>query len=321
MNVDIKDPPLISVVMPVYNAENYLEHALKSILSQKDDGIEVIAIDGGSADRTVNILERYADRMPMRLLLREDCGSWMAKTNLGLSQARGEFVCFLHHDDLWLDDRVHVLRSLVRETPDVTMFLHASWFVDPRGSKVGLWRCPLPANCELKPEFLINRLLVQNFISIPAPLFSRELALRVGGLDETLWYTADWDFWLKLAAAGKTVYHPTPLAAFRVHPQSQTMQGSCHIGDFRRQQECVVTRHFNTRELDRRRSLRRRQIAHFSIEVNMALAAYVHGYESHWLQLILQFISLGPAGWHQYLRDSRIIERTFPRYRIGLASR
>lgn len=307
--------------MPIYNAENYLEHALKSILSQQDDEIEVIAIDGGSTDRTVNILEKYADRMPMRLLLREDCGSWMAKTNLGLSQARGDFVCFLHHDDLWLNDRMHVLRSLVHETPDVTMFLHASWFVDPRGRRVGLWRCPLPADCELESDFVIDRLLVQNFISMPAPLFSRKAALQVGGLDEALWYTADWDFWLKLAAAGKTVYHPIPLAAFRIHPHSQTMQGSCHISDFRQQQEAVVARHLGPWESDSTCHWTGRQIARFSIEVNTALAAYVHGRESHWLRLISRFIGLGPAGWNRYLRDSRIIERTLPRYRIGLASR
>jgi glycosyltransferase involved in cell wall biosynthesis len=313
--------PLISVVMPVYNAENYLEHALKSILSQKDDRIEVIAIDGGSTDRTVSILERYADRLPMKLLRREDCGSWMAKTNLGLSQARGEFVCFLHHDDLWLDDRLQVLRSLVHKTPDATMFLHASWFIDAHGRQVGLWRCPLPADCELGADFVINRLLVQNFISIPAPLFSREAALRVGGLDEALWYTADWDFWLKLAAAGKTVYHPMPLAAFRIHPHSQTMQGSCQIGDFRRQHELVVARHLNALELDYMHNRMRRRIIHYSIEVNTALAAYVHGRKSHWLHLISRFIALGPLGSYRYLRDSRIIERTLPRYRIGLASR
>ena len=50
---------------------------------------------------------------------------------------------------------------------------------------------------------VVERLLVQNFISMPAPLFSREAAIRVGGLDEDLWYTADWDFWLKLAAVGQ----------------------------------------------------------------------------------------------------------------------
>ena len=53
-------------------------------------------------------------------------------------------------------------------------------------------------------------------------MFSRAAAIEVGGLDPDLWYTADWDFWLKLAAAGPTAYLPRPLAGFRIHAQSQT---------------------------------------------------------------------------------------------------
>jgi GT2 family glycosyltransferase len=313
--------PRISVVMPIYNGENYLEHALKSILSQHDDEIEVIAIDGGSADRTVNILESYADQIPLRIFLRWGDENWMAKTNYGLSQARGEFVCFLHHDDLWLDDRVRVLRSLINKAPDAALFLHPSYFVDPCGKRVGIWRCPLPVDSELDPVLVIERLLVQNFISMPAPLFSRAAAVRVGGLDEDLWYTADWDFWLKLAATGKTVYHPRPLAAFRIHPHSQTMRGSSDIDDFQSQQERVVARHFGAWESASTCNQMERRIAQFSIEVNTALAAHVHGHESHLTRLVSRFIGLGPAGWHRYLRDSRIVERTLPRYRIGLANR
>ena len=105
--------PWLSVVMPVYNGANYLEHALKSILSQHDDEIEVVAIDGDSIDRTVDILKCYADQIPLKIFPRGRDETWMAKTNYGLSQARGKFVCFLHHDDFWLDDRVRTLRSLV----------------------------------------------------------------------------------------------------------------------------------------------------------------------------------------------------------------
>ena len=63
-------------------------------------------------------------------------------------------------------------------------------------------------------------------------MFLRESAVAAGGLDETLWYTADWDLWLKLAAAGPTVYLPRPLAAFRVHPESQTATRSRSADDF-----------------------------------------------------------------------------------------
>jgi GT2 family glycosyltransferase len=312
--------PWLSVVMPVRNGENYLDHALRSILSQQDDGIEVIAVEGGSTDRTVEILESYMGWLPIRLLRSGATEGWAAKTNHGLADARGDFVCFLHHDDLWLENRLRVLKRLVEQAPDTTMFLHPSWFIDPTGKRVGVWRCPLAHAVELGPEEVVERLFVQNFISMPAPLFSRAQALRVGGMDEGLWYTADWDFWLKLAAAGKTVYHPRALSAFRIHPHAQTMQGSSDIAGFRSQQEIVLAKHLGREGAIRPIKPSTQRVARFSIEVNTGLAALAHGCSMSPFQLMSGFFSLGPTGWYRYLRDSRIVERALSRYRIGLAS-
>src|ERR1035438_6119918 len=65
--------------------------------------------------------------------------------------------------------------------------------IDQDGRKLGVWRCPLPANIELSSNLVMDRLLVQNFIAAPAPVFRRDTWLSCGGLDEKLWYTADWD--------------------------------------------------------------------------------------------------------------------------------
>jgi glycosyltransferase involved in cell wall biosynthesis len=318
--VNIVDQPWLSVIVPVRNGEKYLDYALQSILSQGDDGIEVIAVEGGSTDQTVDILKSYMSRLPLKLFSSGHSENWVAKTNRGLANAAADFVCFLHHDDLWLENRLRVMRALVERAPDATMFLHPSWFIDPRGKRVGMWRCPFSNAVELGPELLVERLLVQNFISIPAPIFSRAQALRVGGLDEALWYTADWDFWLKLAATGKTVYHPRALTAFRIHPHAQTMQGSSDIADFRRQLEIVLERHIGDHGARRALDSKVQRVARFSIEVNTGLATLVHGGGSNLLHLFSGFSRLGPTGWHRYLRDSRILERTLSRYRIGLAS-
>ena len=63
------EQPWLSVVMPIYNGENYLEQALRSILDQEDDRIEVIAVEGGSTDRTADILNTYAHWLPLRLFV------------------------------------------------------------------------------------------------------------------------------------------------------------------------------------------------------------------------------------------------------------
>ncbi len=305
--------------MPVYNGANYLDFALRSILVQSAGGIEVLVIDGGSSDGSIEIARTYADRLPMQVMVREGLRNWVAKSNHGLMLARGDYVSFLHHDDLWLPQRLAVLRSWVARLPATTLFLLPSWFIDPTGQRVGTWRCPLPRGVALGSELVVDRLLVQNFIAMPAPLFSRQAALAAGGLDEELWYTADWDFWLKLAASGSTVYIPRPLSAFRIHPQAQTIQGSARVTEFRQQQEVVLARHLGVVRRHGCKQPLGARVAFFSIDVNVGLAALVHNRGSSPLALVSRFLALGPVGWHQYLRDSRIIERTLPRYRIGLA--
>lgn len=300
--------------MPTYNGQAYLPAALGGILAQANGGIEVIAVDDGSTDDTVRILEAWAGRLPLRFVRRR-VGNWVANSNLGLSLANGEYACFLHQDDFWLDGRLARMRPLTGRHP-AALYLHPSWFVDPRGRRLGPWRCPLPPGPS-EPRFMLSRLLVQNFISMPAPLFRREEALAVGGMDEGLWYTADWDFWLKLAARGPTCYLPRPLAAFRVHPESQTAVRSIAADDVRRQLRTVLERHIALFESRYGPAGEIRRAADFAIQVNVALASRAHGRKADWWKLAGEFTRLGPAGWKRFLRDSRIVERAWPRAKLA----
>ena len=311
--------PWLSVIMPTYNGEAFLPAALESILSQRDDHIEVIAVDDGSTDATIQILKFFATKLPLRIIQRGHIGNWVANTNYGLSLAQGSFVSFLHQDDQWLDARIRVLKPLLEQDHSITMLLHPSWFIDSVGKYIGLWRCPLQTGINgLEVRVLIERLLVQNFIAMPAPLILHETALRVGGLDESLWYTADWDFWLKLAATGKTIYVPFALSTFRIHRHSQTAQRSCQVDDFRRQLMLVLEKHIEAYEANYTRKQTVWLAAHFSANVNAILASYMHGQKSNLLGLLPQFLAMGPGGCYLFLRDSRIIERTLARIRAGI---
>jgi GT2 family glycosyltransferase len=172
----------------------------------------------------------------------------------------------------------------------------------------------------LPPALSLERLLVQNFVGIPGAVFRRDLALAVGGLDESLWYTADWDLWLKLARAGTTVYVPRPLAAFRVHPESQTSARSRRLEDFRRQYEVVTERHLESWPAAApatRAAVAR--VARASLEVNVCLAAAYHRQAVPWRRLARALAPLGLSDWRRLLRDSRLWERVSARVRARLA--
>jgi len=313
--------PWLSVLIPTYNGEDYLPLALNSIIVQGDTNIECIVIDDGSTDSTLSILNSYTDKLPIRILEQSRSGNWVANTNHALSVARAEYVCFLHQDDIWMEGRLEVMKGLIERYPKTNLFLHSSWFIDTKGNCLGLWRCPLPSYPALiKTSVMIQRLLVQNFISIPAPIFKREVALKAGGLDEDLWYTADWDFWLKIASCGETMYYPKPLSSFRVHPGSQTVLRSARLKDFQKQLEIVLEKHMELWEATERVKIATWKVARFSIEVNTTLAAKIHGEKTNLFKLLYSFLGLGLLGWYQYLRDSRIWERVFARLKARLTT-
>jgi len=312
--------PWLTVAMTTYNARDYLATALDSVLAQGDGGVEVIAVDDASTDETREILDSYRSRLDLQVVARKkNTANWMAGLNEGLRRARGNYVCFLQHDDYWLDGRLRTARAALARKPEAVMLMHAARFVGRNGGWLGEWNCPLPTGRSLSSEEVIERLLVQNFVAVQAPIFRREAALRVNGLDEALWYSADWDFWLKMAAEGRTIYLADALSAYRIHNHSMTWwRTDEQIGEQRRQLEQVLDGH--SAALEKRRPIRpaTRRAARFSIEVNTTLAAYAHRPGLPVIGLGARFLGLGPSGWHRFLRDSRIVERVSARLRAGM---
>jgi GT2 family glycosyltransferase len=167
---------------------------------------------------------------------------------------------------------------------------------------------------------VIPRLLVQNTVAASAPLCLAESVRAVGGLDEGLWYTADWDLWLKLAKFGPTVYCPGRLATFRLHSGSLSLQGPSRLADIRRQFAVVLKRHARTWQRRTPTGNRVRRAARLSVHVNLTLMQATGGGRAKWLRLLLKFLRLGPIGCYRFFHDSRLLERCTVRLRAGLAA-
>jgi glycosyltransferase involved in cell wall biosynthesis len=306
--------PWLSVIIPTYNGSKYLTAALNSVVVQQDDQLECVVIDDGSTDETLAIVDSFQDRLKIKLITKARAGNWVVNTNHALTEASGEYACFLHQDDLWLEGRLEQIKKAIAAYPQASLYLHDSVFIDEQGKPLGLWSCPLASKRRIiSANEMSEKLLVQNFVAIPAPVFKRSAAIETGGLNDQLWYTADWDFWLKLAALGDTCYIPKPLAAFRVHGDSQTIRRSSSVAEFRQQMRSVVDKHLALKS-NRKVS----KVAFFSTEVNTTLAAMVHGESTNLLKLALDFVVLGPTGWWRYWQDSRIQERIAARLKAKI---
>lgn len=148
-----------------------------------------MVLDSSPTPATLDIARGYSDRLHLRAVERRDLLMWHAKTNLGVEIAEANHICWLHQDDLWFPGRAAAVRAWIESAPKAPLHLAPSAIIDKTGRTLGLWRCPLPTNGELPSVLVTERLLVQNFVAAPAPVFRKDAWLACGGLDEKLWYT------------------------------------------------------------------------------------------------------------------------------------
>jgi glycosyltransferase involved in cell wall biosynthesis len=312
--------PWLSVIVPSHNDQRWLGAALQSVVDQDDPGVEVIVIDASATDASIHIVSEFSDRLDIRTSRRPDLLSWPEKAIFAVEQARADRVCVLHPDDLWLPARCAKLRKWLATQSDSVMHLHPCYFIDELGRRLGLWRCPLPdGQLPVPAPVLFERLLIQNFIAVPAPTFRRDAFLRVGGMDGQLWHTADWDLYFKIASVGNVYYHSCPLACYRIRKNSLGMKGTRNSEDFRTQHEIVIDRHVG--KISPTATNQALRIARASIHVNVALAAAVGGNLTEMAKALISVLALGPRGMRRYFFYSRVIERVFPRVRALIAGR
>jgi GT2 family glycosyltransferase len=208
--------PLISVIMPCFNAAPYVAEAVESALCQSHGNVELIVVDDGSNDGSQGILAELAERHPGRLLLLQSSrvGPYPAR-NLGLKRAKGEFIAFLDADDWWLPDTLEKLFSALAEHgADLS---YCGW----QNVGEGIQSAPHvpPAYEEEDP--------VAHFVRtcpwpIHAALVKREVVDRLGGFSERRFASMDYDFWLRALALTRRIKRvPEVLAFYRWHNLGQ----------------------------------------------------------------------------------------------------
>jgi glycosyltransferase involved in cell wall biosynthesis len=218
--------PWLSVIIPTFNGEHFLRSTLATTEAQNLAGVELIVVDDGSTDRSLEIVREFARRLPITILANEHRGNWVASTNEGIRNAKGEWITFLHQDDGWEPSRLARLRDVVARHPTLQFVVHDAWFADQHGHFVGPYSPPWEAGRLLRAEDVLGRLIIQNTIAISCVAFRRDAFLSIGAMDEAWLYTADWKLWMNLAALGATYHLPEALGFFRIHVDSQTSKMS-----------------------------------------------------------------------------------------------
>ena len=218
----------VSIVIPAYNASNYLAEAIDSALAQTYPNIEIIVVNDGSKDdgATERVALSYGDKI--RYFAKENGGSSSA-LNVGIANMTGEWFSWLSHDDLYIPEKVEkqlaYIEKIQRGDADITkhIFFSASELIDANGNVIRTFdrkkseKLAEKVNAFPHTGYLIAEPTIHNFHGCSC-LVHRDAFLDIGNFDETLRLLNDIDLWFRLYAADYTVHYiPEPLVKGRVH--------------------------------------------------------------------------------------------------------
>jgi glycosyltransferase involved in cell wall biosynthesis len=221
--------PLVTVVIPSYNQGRFLEATLRSIFTQSIP-VEVMLADGGSTDNTLSIVERWRDRLSW-FRTGWDAGQASA-INEGISYGRAPFVCWLNSDDIFLPGGLLTLLEAI-ETDDSNTVAYGNCLrIDEFGHVIGKCRVGPVTTAGLSRRCVVAQ---------SASIIRRQAWERIGGLNETLHFSPDYDLWWRLHRSGARFYYiANEVAAVRLHAAAKTIRNA---SEMYAEAQSVVLRH------------------------------------------------------------------------------
>ncbi len=213
MRYKIERFPKISVVTPSFNQAEYLAETLDSIFAQRYPNLEVIVIDGGSTDRSTDVIRRYQDKIAY-WESEKDRGQAHA-INKGFEKTTGEIVCWLNSDDVFLPGALDAVAHFFNNHPGW------DWISGP-SLKFGQGAYEVGGFYELPRDRA--EWFVHCPISQPSTFWRRSLYERFGGLDEEFHFALDYEYWIRFVVGGVDLHFvDRPLSAYRLHDVSKTV--------------------------------------------------------------------------------------------------
>jgi glycosyltransferase involved in cell wall biosynthesis len=207
----------ISIIIPSYNQATWLADCLESIIKQNYRDIEIILIDGGSTDNSVEVIKHYSHHL--KYWVSESDRGQSHALNKGFAKASGNWLTWLNSDDVLLINALETLHNHIVTEPLVQWWIGNGWFIDSFGKSLKTFKSPIGITqpSELCPW-------VQNWIPQPGSFFSRSLFDKVGAaLREDLHYAMDLELWLRFLQYSSPFVIDHDMAGYRLQSESKTV--------------------------------------------------------------------------------------------------
>jgi glycosyltransferase involved in cell wall biosynthesis len=223
----------VSVIVTTYNSGKYVGKTLNSVLNQSYKNFNIIVVDDGSSDNTIDIISTYGDKCTL-LHHENNCNLGQSATlNLGISKTKSPLIAFIDSDDMWHSDKLREQVKTLTEYPDVGLVYTNGSLIDENDNVL----------CEILPaSFMENNkpedMLLKCYIKSPsAVMVRREVFDKVGLFKTYLFNGKDHDMWIRISEIAKFHYIPQNLYYYRKHPNQISKKRSLWIDGFRILQE------------------------------------------------------------------------------------
>ena len=205
--------PLLSVVMSVFNSEQFLAEAVESILNQSFSDFEFIVINDGSTDGSGAILETYQKKDSRLRVYHQENRGVVESANCGCRLAQGKYIARMDSDDIAIQDRLMWQVEFMEKHTEVAVLGGAVDFIDAKGRSIAIRRLPA-GDRDIKSALLRNDVLLQH----PAVLIRRDALVQVGGYRGAFSNAEDFDLWLRMAEYFELANLETVVIKYRLHP-------------------------------------------------------------------------------------------------------
>ncbi len=205
--------PLVSVVIPVFNGEKTIRETIESVLNQTLTDFELVVINDGSQDGTLDIVERIPDSR-IQVFSYPNVGQSTSR-NRGIEIAKGDYISFIDADDLWTPDKLEAQLQALQANPKAGVAYSWTDWIDESSQLLG------KGSYNTEQGAVFTKLLLNDFVANGSNVLIRRQALtEVGGFDPSVTPAEDWDLWLRLAARYEFVAVRSPQILYRISPNS-----------------------------------------------------------------------------------------------------
>jgi glycosyltransferase involved in cell wall biosynthesis len=206
--------PIFSVLVPTYNQSQFLGAALDTLLSQTYDNWEAIVVNDGSTDCTPQVLELYAAKDSRLRVFHQENGGVGAALNTALKAAKGNWICWLSSDDLFINNKLEIHRDWISDYPNCKFFFSRFKILNnEKGNINEIINIEIP-----QQKIQVLDLLRVNYIAGNSICIERDSWQKIGLFNESLRYAQDYDMWLRLMSVYPATFIPISTYIQRIHP-------------------------------------------------------------------------------------------------------